>query len=95
LASRREYALVVMDMLMPGMSGIEAAKAIRQLQCNASVPIIAMTANAFPDDRRRCREAGMNDFIAKPVRPTVLFSTILKWLAHTGEPMTSSGRPGN
>jgi CheY-like chemotaxis protein len=57
-----------------------ATRRIRALPVGADVPIIAMTANAFAEDRERCAEAGMNDFLAKPFNPNALFSTLLHWL---------------
>jgi two-component system sensor histidine kinase/response regulator len=80
LASRHTYALLLMDMQMPKMDGIAATSAIRALPRGAEVPIVAMTANAFEDDRRRCLDAGMNDHIAKPVDPETLFATLARWL---------------
>jgi PAS domain S-box-containing protein len=74
------YSLILMDMQMPIMNGIDATRAIRRLPGMAEVPILAMTANAFGDDRRRCLEAGMNDHIGKPVAADALYSTLLKWL---------------
>ena len=68
---------------MPRMDGLDATREIRKLSAGASIPILAMTANAFAEDRARCFAAGMNDFITKPVRPKDLFSAILKWLALT------------
>jgi CheY-like chemotaxis protein len=62
------------------MDGIEATRAIRNLSSYSETPIIAMTANAFSEDRERCLNAGMNDFLTKPVVPDILFSKILKWL---------------
>jgi PAS domain S-box-containing protein len=77
------YDLVLMDMQMPEMDGPEATRIIRALPGWETRPILAMTANAFDDDRRRCEEAGMNDFITKPVDPEVFFTTLLRWLKVT------------
>ena len=81
LASKCDYGLILMDMQMPLMDGLAATQRIRLQPNGAHVPIIAMTANAFVEDRARCFAVGMNDFIAKPVAPDVLFSTLLKCLS--------------
>jgi CheY-like chemotaxis protein len=80
MVATTSYALILMDMQMPVMDGIEATRAIRNLSSYSETPIIAMTANAFSEDRERCLNAGMNDFLTKPVVPDILFSKILKWL---------------
>ncbi len=74
------YDLVLMDMQMPVMDGLDAARAIRTLPGFAKLPIIAMTANAMADDRDHCLAAGMNDHIAKPIDPELLWEKLLQWL---------------
>ena len=74
------YALILMDMQMPVMDGLDATRAIRALPAGAAVPIVAMTANAFAEDRRRCLEVGMTDYLAKPFEPETLYALILHWL---------------
>ena len=79
-----DYALVLMDMQMPVLGGLAATRAIRLIPGKATLPILAMTANAFEEDRNACIEAGMNDHIGKPVDPDVLYATLIKWLEKAG-----------
>ncbi|MEI7432562.1 MAG: response regulator, partial [Betaproteobacteria bacterium] len=75
------YQLILMDMHMPVMDGLEATRIIRQLPEGQQVPILAMTANAFLEDKMRCLEAGMDDFVTKPVLPSALYAKILHFLS--------------
>jgi DNA-binding response OmpR family regulator len=73
------YGLILMDVQMPGMDGIEATRWIRNN--GYSLPIIALTAKAFMEDEKACLEAGMNDFMTKPVNYDALLSRVDMWLA--------------
>ncbi len=79
MALTRSYHLVLMDVQMPIMDGLEAARQIRP-RAGHTMPIIAMTANAFAEDRQASLAAGMNDHVAKPVNPAELYGTLLRWL---------------
>jgi signal transduction histidine kinase len=81
MARQQRYELIMMDMQMPNLNGLDATRLIRSDSLNVETPILAMTANAFEEDRQSCFDVGMNDFVAKPVVPEALYETILRWLS--------------
>lgn len=85
MATRSHYDLILMDIQMPHLDGISATRLIRQHPALTTTPILAMTANAFEEDRQQCLAAGMSDFIPKPVDPDLLFSKLLHWLKTSRE----------
>lgn len=88
LAQLNHYDLILMDIQMPNLSGHDATRAIRENSLNITTPILAMTANAFDEDRQACLQAGMDDHIGKPISPDLLYQVLLKWLTGRGS-MTS------
>ncbi len=81
MASKTPYAAILMDMQMPKVNGLQATRQIRQLRGHRNTPIIAMTANAFAEDKALCMDAGMTDFLIKPIRPEELFAALLRALS--------------
>ena len=84
-ATTKKYDLILMDLQMPVLDGYEATRRIRQKEIDDNsaqpgVPIIALTADAMPCDREACLQAGMNDYLAKPVSPSQLTAMVRKWL---------------
>ena len=91
-AGTQPIDLILMDMQMPRMDGLEATRAIRQLPGWKTKPILAITANAFDEDRLACEDAGMNDFLTKPVKPEALYQAILLWLSTVRAPNVAAHR---
>ena len=88
MVKRASYDLVLMDMQMPVMDGVSATLAIRRITRLNAMPILAMTANAMEEDRCNCLQAGMNDFLTKPIDPEALWSMLLRWITPREAPVT-------
>ena len=100
MAQAGDHRLALMDMQMPVMGGLEATRAIRALPHWSGQPILALTANAFDQDREACKASGMDDFIVKPVDVKVLYAKMLHWLDRSGaeaggQGSTSTSRHSN
>jgi len=89
---KNHYDLVLMDIQMPVMDGLTATRQLRQLPQLDNLPVVAMTANALLADQQRCFDAGMNDFIAKPIEPENLWKTLLKWIPARNDSATQATR---
>ncbi len=91
MAQANSYAVILMDMQMPNVDGLVATQRLRQIPAYRNTPIIAMTANAFAEDKARCLDAGMNDVLIKPFAPERLYAILVEWLDrsdanHPGQP---------
>jgi len=96
LVQQHDYALVLMDVQMPEMDGLAATRALRALPAlheGAPLPILAMTAHAYSEDREACLQAGMNDHVAKPVDPRLLYEALLRWLPQAPLPLLQAAEP--
>jgi CheY-like chemotaxis protein len=81
MLSSKDYAMILMDCRMPKMDGYQAARKVRELQGPKSqVPIIALTAHAMEEDKEKCLKAGMNDYLAKPIKINDIREMMEKWL---------------
>jgi CheY-like chemotaxis protein len=80
MARQQPYALILMDMQLPRLNGLDACRAIRADSLNRQAPILAVTANAFDDDRQRCLAAGMDAHLSKPIDSVLLYEMVLDWL---------------
>lgn len=82
MAGGRKYDLILMDMQMPRMDGLEATRQIRRISGYETVPILALTANATKEARDLCFAAGMNDYLTKPIMPEIIGAVLSRWLKH-------------
>lgn len=93
MAEAKAYDLILMDVQMPILDGLEATRAIRALPGWSHRPILAMSASAFTEERQACLDAGMNDFVAKPVEPQALYATLQRWLSAETETRAPESAP--
>ena len=94
MASQEKYDLLLVDIQMPGMDGFEVAQSLRLVKGpNQQTPIIALTAHALPGDRQRCLDAGMDDYLTKPIDPQKMFEMIERWGAKGISPLGSEYLP--
>jgi two-component system sensor histidine kinase/response regulator len=91
MALRGDYDVVLMDVQMPKVDGLQATRTLRDR--GLDLPVIAMTANAFSEDREACLAAGMNDHVAKPVDPNLLYGTLLRWLPSRAAAGATGAKP--
>jgi two-component system, sensor histidine kinase and response regulator len=89
MLAKNSYDLVFMDMQMPVMDGVTAAGEIRKRDSLRDLPVVAMTANAMDQDHRRCLEAGMNDFLVKPINPDEMWTVLQRWIGPRAKPAAS------
>ncbi len=92
VASPKDFDLIFMDVQMPEMDGLEATRSIRKKGFTA-VPIVAMTAHAMKGDREKCLEAGMNDYITKPIKREIVFEVLGKWVLRKADMADGRGSP--
>ncbi len=86
----RDFDMIFMDMRMPNMDGLESTRKIRALpNVSKDLPIVALTANAFDDDRNACFDSGMNDFMTKPVSAEELSEMVLRWTTNREQKLAS------
>src|SRR5205085_3049742 len=85
-----KYDLVFMDMQMPVMDGVTATHRIRAVRHLDAMPVVAMTANAMEHDRRKCLDAGMNDFLVKPIDPADMWNLLLRWVRPRSVPAANA-----
>jgi CheY-like chemotaxis protein len=83
--------LVLMDVRLPVLNGLDATRSVRASGPQGQMPVIALTANAFAEDRQACTDAGMNDFLVKPVKPETVLAAVLKWLEAGAVAAVASG----
>jgi len=91
LARSERPALILMDISIPGMDGWEATRVLREDPSTHAIPIVALTAHALADDRKRAMEVGFNSYLAKPIEPNAVVAEVRRFIGPAGEKRTPSG----